>query len=233
MSNCCILLTSPKPCIAPHFSLGTDCSGLLSTFICLYYTKEREATLDKIRLALVGCGGMGTRHLYGLGTSPKPPFDNVELVAVCDIRRDNAELAAVEAEKLVGQRPAVFTDLETMHREVPDLMAVDVVVEPIGTSRRGLPSTRSGATRDGGKAHGHYRQGLPTDDRGRRAQPAHPVGGGKLPPRSLVAAGASPAGTRGHWPPLHGDFPLASPASRGVHHALAAHEGSGAGCFWI
>ena len=73
---------------------------------------------------------MGTRHLYGLGTLAKTPFDNVELVAVCDIRRDNAELAAAEAEKLVGQRPAVFTDLETMHREVSDLMAVDVVVDP-------------------------------------------------------------------------------------------------------
>lgn len=73
---------------------------------------------------------MGTRHLYGLATLAKTPFDNVELVAVCDIRRDNAELAATEAEKLVGQRPAVFTDLETMHREVPDLMAVDVVVDP-------------------------------------------------------------------------------------------------------
>ena len=86
--------------------------------------------MDKIRLALVGCGGMGTRHLYGLGELAKTPFDNVDLVAVCDIRRDNAELAATEAEKLVGQRPAVFTDLETMHREVADLMAVDVVVDP-------------------------------------------------------------------------------------------------------
>ena len=73
---------------------------------------------------------MGTRHLYGLGELAKTPFDNVELVAVCDIRRDNAELAAAEAEKLVGQRPSVFTDLETMHRDVPDLMAVDVVVDP-------------------------------------------------------------------------------------------------------
>ena len=73
---------------------------------------------------------MGTRHLYGLGELAKTPFDNVDLVAVCDIRRDNAELAAAEAEKLVGRRPAVFTDLETMHREVADLMAVDVVVDP-------------------------------------------------------------------------------------------------------
>ena len=50
--------------------------------------------MDRIRLGLVGCGGMGTRHLYGLRELAPTPFDNVELCAQCDIRRDNAELAA-------------------------------------------------------------------------------------------------------------------------------------------
>lgn len=86
--------------------------------------------MDRIRLALVGCGGMGTRHLYGLGELTRTPFANVELVAVCDIRRDNAELAADEAQKLLGSRPQVFADLEQMRRTVTDLHAVDVVVDP-------------------------------------------------------------------------------------------------------
>ena len=86
--------------------------------------------MDKIRLGLVGCGGMGTRHLYGLGELSKTPFNNIELAGVCDIKRDNAEMAADEAEKLLAQRPAVFTGLEEMHKEVPDLAAVDVVVDP-------------------------------------------------------------------------------------------------------
>ena len=86
--------------------------------------------MDKVRSALVGCGGMGTRHLYGLGELHKTSFNNVELAAVCDIRRDNAEMAADEAEKLLGQRPEVFTDLEEMKRQVSDLDAVDVVVDP-------------------------------------------------------------------------------------------------------
>ena len=86
--------------------------------------------MDKIRSALVGCGGMGTRHLYGLAELYKTPFNNVELAAVCDIRRDNAELAADEAEKLLGQRPEVFTDLEKMKSQVADLHAVDIVVDP-------------------------------------------------------------------------------------------------------
>lgn len=86
--------------------------------------------MDKIRLGLVGCGGMGTRHLYGLRELAQTPFDNVELAALCDIRRDNAELAAAEAEKLLGVRPEIFTDLEEMARKAPDLAAVDVVTDP-------------------------------------------------------------------------------------------------------
>ena len=86
--------------------------------------------MDKLRLALVGCGGMGTRHLYGLRELAQTPFDNVELCALCDLNRDNAELAAGECEKLLGKRPSIFTNLEQMVKEIPDLMAVDVVTDP-------------------------------------------------------------------------------------------------------
>ncbi len=86
--------------------------------------------MDKIRMGLLGCGGMGTRHLYGLRELAGTPSNNVELCALCDIRRENAELAADEAEELLGTRPAVFTDLETMARDVPDLAMVDIVTDP-------------------------------------------------------------------------------------------------------
>ncbi len=86
--------------------------------------------MDKIKLAIVGCGGMGTRHLYGLRELSQTPFCNVELAALCDIRRENAELAASEAEKLLGIRPQIFTDLEEMVRQAPDVTAVDVVTDP-------------------------------------------------------------------------------------------------------
>ena len=86
--------------------------------------------MDKIKLAIVGCGGMGTRHLYGLRELSQTPFCNVELVALCDIRRENAELAASEAERLLGIRPQIFMNLEEMARQVPDLAAVDVVTDP-------------------------------------------------------------------------------------------------------
>ena len=86
--------------------------------------------MEKIRLGLVGCGGMGTRHLYGLRELTQTPFCNVELAALCDIRRENAELAAEETERLLGFRPEIYTDMEEMATKVPDLTAVDVVTDP-------------------------------------------------------------------------------------------------------
>ena len=85
---------------------------------------------NKVRLALVGCGGMGTRHLHGLKQLADSPFDAVELSAVCDISAENAAMAAAEAEKLLGTRPKVCTNMEAMVQQVPDLEAVDVVTDP-------------------------------------------------------------------------------------------------------
>ena len=86
--------------------------------------------MTKIRIALVGCGGMGTRHLYGLRELTQTPFCRVELVALCDINPDNGERAAAEVETLLGFRPPVYTDLAEMARAIPDLDAVDVVTDP-------------------------------------------------------------------------------------------------------
>jgi len=84
--------------------------------------------MEKIKLGLVGCGGMGIRHLVGLGELAQTPFCNVELVGVCDLYRENAEKAATQAEELLGVRPAVCTELEEMAHL--DLQAVDVVTDP-------------------------------------------------------------------------------------------------------
>ena len=61
-----------------------------------------------IKLGVIGCGGMGTRHLYGLRELVQTPFCNIELAALCDIRRENAVLAADEAEQLLGVRPEIL-----------------------------------------------------------------------------------------------------------------------------
>jgi len=85
--------------------------------------------MDKVPIAIVGCGGMGGRHLLGLKELYDTECCNVELVAACDLRRDNAEHLADEAQKLLGSRPQVFGDLKNMAAALPDLQGVDVTTD--------------------------------------------------------------------------------------------------------
>ena len=47
-----------------------------------------EVYMKKIRIALVGCGGMGNGHLDGYNADLKDLF---EVVALCDIKKEKAE----------------------------------------------------------------------------------------------------------------------------------------------
>jgi predicted dehydrogenase len=85
--------------------------------------------MERIPLAIVGCGGMGGRHLLGLKELYDSGLNNVELVAVCDLRRDNAEYLADKAEELMGQRPSVFVDMAQMVKSVPGLQAASVTTD--------------------------------------------------------------------------------------------------------
>ncbi len=65
-------------------------------------------------LGLVGCGGMGRRHVLGmkrLQSVGKMAFD---LVAICDILPENGKQMADQAEELLGKRPQQFTDFQSM-----------------------------------------------------------------------------------------------------------------------
>jgi predicted dehydrogenase len=72
---------------------------------------------------------MGGRHLLGLKELYESDLCNVELTAVCDLRRDNAEHLADDAERLLDRRPLVFEDMERMVAAVPALQAVDVTTD--------------------------------------------------------------------------------------------------------
>ena len=85
--------------------------------------------MDRIPIAIVGCGGMGGRHLLGLKELYQTELCNVELVAVCDLRRDNAEHLAGLAEELLGKRPLVFERMETMVEAFPYLQGVDITTD--------------------------------------------------------------------------------------------------------
>src|SRR5688500_11975398 len=92
--------------------------------------------MDQIELGIVGCGGMGTRHLHGLreytsivadGFAEAPPL---RLAAVCDPNELNANLLADTAAAELGERPRVFHRLEALLEEAPEVTAFDVTTEP-------------------------------------------------------------------------------------------------------
>ena len=84
---------------------------------------------EKLPLAIVGCGGMGHRHLFGLAELERAGLSPFELVAACDPVTANAESLADEALDLLGRRPAVAGDLDALARS-GDVVAVDVTTTP-------------------------------------------------------------------------------------------------------
>ena len=73
--------------------------------------------MKKIKVALVGLGGMGTGHYRAY-----EGIDEMELVAVCDVRINESELK----EKLEGKSLNLYDDLDEMlGKEQPDM--VDIV----------------------------------------------------------------------------------------------------------
>ena len=84
--------------------------------------------MSKIRLAIVGCGGMGHRHLYGLAKLHRAGWRQLELVAVCDPLQANAESLADQAATHFDQRPTVVSQLADL--EALGVEAVDVTTTP-------------------------------------------------------------------------------------------------------
>ena len=84
--------------------------------------------MDTIRLAIVGCGGMGHRHMYGLTELHRAGWKRFDLVGACDPVLANAESLAAQAEKRFGKKPAVVENLEELAEVGID--AVDVTTTP-------------------------------------------------------------------------------------------------------
>lgn len=84
--------------------------------------------MANINLAIVGCGGMGTRHLRGLAELQKHGLSEFNLVALCDPVLDNANLLADEAAERFGTRPAVVPALAEL--AVHGVQAVDITTTP-------------------------------------------------------------------------------------------------------
>ena len=57
------------------------------------------AANDRVRIGIVGCGGMGSRHIEALCVNPR-----VELAAVCDVYVPRHQKARRTVEEMTGKR---------------------------------------------------------------------------------------------------------------------------------
>ena len=82
-------------------------------------------------MALIGCGGMGLRHVYGM-IQLKKHFDTFNLVALCDRNKSAAEHVSAIAEKELGIRPQIFTEFD-------DLLASNASVPSAPNAAAAMP----------------------------------------------------------------------------------------------
>lgn len=85
---------------------------------------------ERIPLAIVGCGGMGHRHLYGLAELESVGHNPFLLVAAVDPNEANARSLAEEAATRLGRAPLVASDLAALAAAVPDVVAIDLCTDP-------------------------------------------------------------------------------------------------------
>jgi predicted dehydrogenase len=81
---------------------------------------------DKIRLGIIGCGGIARgRHLTGLTALKRAGLDQCDVTAICDTVEENLDAAAAYLEKEHGIRPERFTSWEECLSRGP-VDAVDI-----------------------------------------------------------------------------------------------------------
>lgn len=102
-----------------------------------------KSTVD-LSLAILGCGGMGHRHLNGLKRLQDIGRQRFDLVAVCDLLPEAAERMAGSAEQLLGQRPSSFTSLSDVLSAYSQLDALVVTTSPDSHSGAGVEAMNAG-----------------------------------------------------------------------------------------
>ena len=75
---------------------------------------KKAGKAEKVRLAMIGCGGMARGHLNGYQTLFAKGMRNFEIVACCDPVEESARGFAETAEVFQGKSPAVYTDYERL-----------------------------------------------------------------------------------------------------------------------
>ncbi len=81
----------------------------------------RVAHNEKVRIAIIGCGGMGRAHAYSLAYN-----DNCTIMALCDVYQKRYNEVADNVKTITGTRPDVYQDFRRV-LERQDIDAVWVV----------------------------------------------------------------------------------------------------------
>ena len=97
-----------------------------------------------LNLALIGCGGMGRRHIRGMHKLMLTGQQRFNLVAVCDVYEPNAELATDLATELLGTTPQRFTSITGAAAAIPDLHAVIITTAPDSHADIGIEALNLG-----------------------------------------------------------------------------------------
>lgn len=98
---------------------------------------------ERLPLCLVGCGGMGRRHLAGYAALAGAGLARFDLVGVADLREEQAESAADEAERLLGRRPTVYGSVEDVISG-GSVAALDLVTDPGSHPAIAVPALEAG-----------------------------------------------------------------------------------------
>jgi predicted dehydrogenase len=99
--------------------------------------------LNRLAIGLVGCGGMGRRHLQAYRALRGVGVESFELAAVCDPRIWVAEEAAGFVEEIFGLRPAVYSDADDLIAS-GSVQALDVVTDPRAHHTIAVPALDAG-----------------------------------------------------------------------------------------
>jgi len=105
---------------------------------------RRNKMSDKIKTAIVGCGGIVSARMAGYRTIWEKGFKYFDLVAMCDLAEDRARRRADEAAAFQGAKPKVYTDFKDMLDKEPDLTLIDIATDHRSHHVIAVPSLESG-----------------------------------------------------------------------------------------
>jgi predicted dehydrogenase len=99
--------------------------------------------MEHLSIGLVGCGGMGRRHLRAYKLLAEIGAARARVTAVCDVSRALAQDAADLAAQLLGSRPQVMVGVPDL-LAAPGIDAVDVATDPASHHTVAVPALLAG-----------------------------------------------------------------------------------------